>query len=71
MRAFREQTGRTIGDFLQDEMLNRAKHLLHETDDSIADVAARIGFRSATSFSTAFRREIGESPRAFRTSRRH
>jgi AraC family transcriptional regulator len=71
MRAFREETGRTVGSFVQEQMLERAKGLLHGSDMPIAEVATRAGFSSGPSFSTAFRRAIGESPRAFRTSRHH
>jgi AraC-like DNA-binding protein len=36
------------------------------TDYSIAEVAARVGFDTATYFSHIFHREVGCSPRAFR-----
>ncbi|MDR2880450.1 MAG: helix-turn-helix transcriptional regulator [Azoarcus sp.] len=69
MRAFREETGRTIGTFVQDLTMERAKVLLRRTDMPIGQVAAEVGFTTATSFSTAFRRVTGESPRSFRSVR--
>ncbi|HUD30491.1 MAG TPA: helix-turn-helix transcriptional regulator [Novosphingobium sp.] len=66
MRAFREETGRTVGAFVQDLTLERAKELLQATDLPIGEVASRVGFTTTTSFSTAFRRLTGESPRSFR-----
>ncbi|WHO37239.1 helix-turn-helix transcriptional regulator [Sphingobium sp. AP49] len=69
MRAFREETGRTVGAFVQDLTLDRAKALLQHTDLPIGEVAAQVGFTTATAFSTAFRRSIGESPRSFRATR--
>jgi AraC-like DNA-binding protein len=36
------------------------------TDYTIAEVAARVGFDTATYFSHIFHREVGCSPRAFR-----
>jgi AraC family transcriptional regulator len=68
MRAFREETGRTVGSFVQDLTLERAKVLLQDTDLPIGEVAAQLGFTTATAFSTAFRRSIGESPRNFRAA---
>jgi len=40
--------------------------LVEETDYSVAEVATRVGFDSATYFSHIFHREVGCSPRAFR-----
>lgn len=68
MRAFREETGRTVGAFVQDLTLERAKVLLQNTDLPIGEVAAQLGFTTATAFSTAFRRSVGESPRNFRAA---
>lgn len=49
--------------------IERAKHLLVESEVSIAMVAELSGFDSASYLSVAFRRETGESPYAYRTSR--
>jgi len=67
IRAFRQQTGRTIGSFVQQITIERARKLLAETDDSIKVVAAKVGFSSAAAFATAFRRSCGVSPLQFRT----
>ncbi|GGN61274.1 hypothetical protein GCM10011349_43730 [Novosphingobium indicum] len=69
MRAFREETGRTVGAFIQELTLERAKVLLQDTDLPVGEIAAQVGFATATSFSTAFRRAIGENPRSFRAKR--
>jgi AraC family transcriptional regulator len=69
MRAFRQQTGQTIGSFVQQITVERARQLLAETDDSIKVVAAKLGFSSSAAFATAFRRSCGVSPRQFRTHR--
>ncbi|MNP86202.1 transcriptional activator FtrA [compost metagenome] len=39
-----------------------AKDLLHRQDISIAEVAERVGYGSASSFSTAFSRCVGKPP---------
>jgi len=67
LRAFHQQTGQTIGTFVQQIMIERARQLLSESDDSIKTVAAKLGFSSPTSFATAFRRSCGLSPQQFRT----
>ena len=50
--------------------IERAKHLLVESEVSIAVVAELAGFDNASYLSVAFRRETGESPYAFRTKHR-
>jgi LacI family transcriptional regulator len=49
--------------------IERAKHLLVESEVSIAVVAELAGFDSASYLSVAFRRETGESPYAYRAHR--
>lgn len=66
MRAFRESTGQTIGQFLQQALAEKATFLLLETEMPIHQIATRLGFASTSAFSTAFRRLTGESPRSFR-----
>ena len=44
--------------------------LLAEGDDSLASIAARIGYESEFAFSRAFKRHAGEAPGAFRRARR-
>ena len=65
-RAFRESTGQTIGQFIQQIAMNRAAYLLRETDQPVAIIAQELGFATTSAFSTAFRRFTGESPREFR-----
>jgi AraC family transcriptional regulator len=66
MRAFRESTGQTIGQYIRHSMLERARHLLRETDLPVSMIAHESGFASAPAFSTMFRRHTGESPRDYR-----
>ena len=70
VRAFREETGQTIGEFVQNLMMERARTLLRESRQSIKAVAANSGFTNAAAFAAAFRRVIGQSPRSFRAAYR-
>lgn len=65
-RAFKESTGQTIGQFIQQIAMNRAAYLLRETDQAVAIIAQEAGFATTSAFSTAFRRFTGESPQKFR-----
>jgi AraC family transcriptional regulator len=64
-RGFRASRGRSIGDHVAQCRFDNAKRLL-ATDQSVKAIAYCLGFASPSSFSFAFRRAIGETPRQFR-----
>ena len=61
--------GRTPVEMLQKMRMAKAQQLLLRTTDSVAQIAERVGYETPFSFSRAFRRECGTSPRAFRQSK--
>ncbi len=63
---FRKFLGETPHEHLRKARLARARHLLATTELSIAVVAELSGFSSVAYFCTAFRREAGGTPYAFR-----
>ena len=64
--AFFERFTRTVGlppmDYLLAWRMAVAKDLLRRKDLGIADVAERVGYGSASTFSTAFSPCVGRSP---------
>lgn len=69
IRAFRAETGETIGAFVQRVTMDRAKSLLGDSEKPISVIAAELGFASTAAFSTAFHRSTGQYPRDYRTTR--
>ncbi|MBO9356971.1 helix-turn-helix domain-containing protein [Bordetella petrii] len=65
-RAFRRQLGRTVFEYLREERVRVARQLLHETDLTVTDIAAELGFSSAANFATAFRKKTGLTPSEYR-----
>lgn len=63
-RAFRSSRGRSIGDHVAQCRIDNAKRLL-STSASVKAVAYSLGFASPSSFSFAFRRATGQTPRDF------
>jgi LacI family transcriptional regulator len=63
---FRKLLGRTPHDEIARVRLERVVQLLRETQLPLAEVARRSGFRNAEYLGTAFRREFGTSPNAYR-----
>jgi AraC family transcriptional regulator len=67
-RAFRASRGRSIGDYIAEYRMERAKILLL-SGVAVGSVSEEIGFTSANNFSVTFRRMTGESPREFKARR--
>jgi len=64
--GFKSLFGMTITEYLQNCRIEHGWRLLSESEDSIADIAAKVGFRHQCNFSTAFKARYGISPRAAR-----
>jgi AraC-like DNA-binding protein len=64
--AFFDRFTRTVGvapmAYLVAWRMAVAKDLLRRPDAALDDVASRVGYGSASTFSTAFRRHVGQSP---------
>ena len=65
-RLFRRHIGRTPAQFYLETRLERARHLLYQTDMPIMSVACATGFVSASHFTTCYRQMFGKTPRAER-----
>jgi LacI family transcriptional regulator len=69
-KRFRSATGRTILEDIRLVRLERAKQLLVETSHSISKVAALSGFGSSGYFIQFFQRQVGKTPRKYRSEMR-
>lgn len=67
-RLFRRHLGRSPAQYYLELRLERARHLLYQTDLPIMDIACAAGFVSASHFSTCYRQMYGKTPRAERTA---
>jgi AraC family transcriptional regulator len=63
-RAFRTSRGRSIGNYIAERRIQRARDLL-ASGVSVKWIAYTMGFSSPAALSTAFRRVSGERPRDF------
>jgi AraC-like DNA-binding protein len=66
-RRFAELVGETPVAYLTRWRMCLATKLLTETELSLEEVAARIGYETAAAFSKAFRRSYGDAPGRFRS----
>jgi len=65
-RLFKKLTGATPHAYLASLRAARAQALLAETDLSVTEVGARVGYMSSSHFARAFRQATGISPSAYR-----
>ena len=65
-RLFKKLTGATPHNYLAALRAARAQTLLSETDLSVTEIGARVGYGSSSHFAKAFRQATGISPRDFR-----
>ncbi len=65
-RALAQVTGRPTKELVTDRVMLEAARLLRFTDDTVQEVAHRVGFADPLYFSRAFKRRHGESPMAYR-----
>lgn len=64
--VIREQSGRSVMDWLNAHCVLRAQVLLRHTNLSIYEIADRLGFQSSTFFTRFFHRETGVTPKEYR-----
>ena len=69
-RAFRTSTGATPRAFIEQRRIERARTLIDDTDQPLAEIAAATGFATQSHLTTAFRRATGFTPAAYRRGRR-
>lgn len=58
--------GCTISEYIMRQKIKRAMYLLTETDLHIAEIAERVGYERADSFSKQFKKSTGVLPRMYR-----
>jgi AraC family transcriptional regulator len=60
-RAFRTETGRTLGRYIESVMIDRANGMLL-AGAAVRDIADSLGYATASGFASAFRRATGLLP---------
>lgn len=67
-RLFKKLTGASPHAYLASLRVARAQELLAQTDLSVSEVSARVGYGSPSHFTKAFRQATGLAPRAYRAA---
>lgn len=61
-KSFKEITGQTIFEFLQENRMFKARQILQTTNKSIAEISSMVGYASISSFSQTYKNYFGISP---------
>lgn len=64
--VFKSVYGTTIGQYQKSLRLQEAQRLLRETDDSIAEISAAVGYINPSKFTAAFRKTFSLTPSQYR-----
>ena len=65
-RLFKEKMGENIAPYIENVRIERAKHLLANTQQKLYEVAENVGFSSSQYFSLVFKKVTGLSPTDYR-----
>lgn len=65
-RKFKQETGMSIREYINQEKMHKAKILLSSTTMSILEIGTELGFNSRSYFSDTFQKMIGTSPGEYR-----
>lgn len=63
---FKKKTGYSPTSYLHHVRMEKAAQLLRETDDTVQNISAQVGFANFGTFYKAFKREFGVAPGKFR-----
>jgi AraC-like DNA-binding protein len=63
---FKEETGRSVNQYLRELRLERAEYLLRTTFFSLKEVAMRVGLSSTSHFVQYFKKRYGVTPSVYR-----
>ena len=65
-RRFKEETGKTLGQYIAEERCRQAAVLLEHTDDPIQEISARVGYLDSNYFVKVFKKYKNMTPTAYR-----
>lgn len=67
--VFKKEIGITIGDYITQYRMQKAKELLANNTMRLADIAEKIGYNDAGYFSKSYKKFYGYSPSEYEKSR--
>ncbi len=69
-RVFKQKTGKGFSQYKQEMKIREAREMLLKTGYNINQIAEKLGYKNAESFSRLFKKHSGFSPREFREQKK-
>ena len=66
---FKNETGKTLNQYITDYRVEQAKKLLVDPRNKITDISARVGYSDGSYFGKIFKKQVGVSPSEYRDSK--
>lgn len=63
---FKKETGSTIGQYLMDVRMDRAKQLMKDPSRKLYEIAEAVGYEDVGYFTRVFKRSFGQTPSEYR-----
>lgn len=70
-RIFKKEVGVSISRYIIYRKMDIAKRLLLETDESIGEIALKVGYYNYSSFNRIFTKFVNMSPQQFKNSHKN
>ncbi|MFL0354223.1 helix-turn-helix domain-containing protein [Xanthomarina sp. GH4-25] len=67
LRKVKAATGKSVNQYIREFRLEEAARLIKNTDDTIAEISYKVGFRSPSYFNTTFSKHFGVAPGEYKT----
>ncbi len=65
-QTFKAVYGDTIGTYIQSFRMQKAMRLIHESNQSITEIAGQVGYQNASKFTEVFQQFAGSTPSEYR-----
>lgn len=63
---FKKETGLSVSNYVKAAKIERAKTMLRSSDDTVTEIAEKLGFTTRSYFSQVFTQMVGQTPQAYR-----
>ncbi len=64
----KKETGKTPQEYIQDKLIDLSKEMIAGTDETISEIAYRLGFQYSQHFNRLFKKNVGCTPNEYRRS---
>ncbi len=68
-QQFKNTFDNSVHEYIKGKRLDKAMHLIQNSDESLGSIALKVGYSSISSFSQAFKNHFGQTPMHYKISK--